>query len=307
MASARPSRTRWRRPATGSRCTPAGTPTPPSGCAQALPGSGHLVVAGDLTDPDTCARLVAEVVDGLGELDVLVNNAGVFTAHPIAATGYADWQQAWRDTVELNLLAPANLAWLAVDHLLHRAGRPGRRPADQRRLPRRVPRRAGHPRLRREQGRAARHDPVAGGRPGTARHPGRRGGAGLRRHRDGPRRAGRPGRRRGAGPEPVRPGRHARRDRRGRWRGWPPTRRCGSAAPSSTPTARPTCAERGQPAATRPDNQPPGQPNRPPARNARRPARDLRCGQLLYWWNCVPAGRVWRLSRPTRRTPRAAR
>jgi len=95
---------------------------------QALPGSGHLVVVGDLTDPDTCARLVAEVVAGLGRLDVLVNNAGVFTAQPIAATGYADWQQAWRDTLELNLLAPANLAWLVVEHLLHRpAGPPGGR------------------------------------------------------------------------------------------------------------------------------------------------------------------------------------
>ncbi len=90
----------------------------------ALPGTGHLVVTGDLTDPDTCARLVAEVVDGLGELDVLVNNAGVYTGHPITTTGYADWQRIWRDTVELNLLAPANLAWLAVDHLLHRAAGP---------------------------------------------------------------------------------------------------------------------------------------------------------------------------------------
>jgi 3-oxoacyl-[acyl-carrier protein] reductase len=86
----------------------------------ALPGSGHIVVRGDLTVPDTCARVIAEVVDGLGDLDVLVNSAGVFTAHPIDATGYAGWQRAWRQTLELNLVAPANLAWLTVDHLLHR-------------------------------------------------------------------------------------------------------------------------------------------------------------------------------------------
>jgi len=92
-------------------------------CA-ALPGGDHLVVAGDLTDPDTCALVVAETVAGLGELDVLVNNAGVFTAHPIATTGYADWQRAWRDTLALNLIAPANLAWLVADHLLHRAAGP---------------------------------------------------------------------------------------------------------------------------------------------------------------------------------------
>jgi 3-oxoacyl-[acyl-carrier protein] reductase len=89
-----------------------------------LPGSGHVVVTGDLTDADGCARIVAEVVDGLGDLDVLVNNAGVFTGHPIDATGYADWQRAWRETLELNLVAAANLAWLTVDHLLHRANGP---------------------------------------------------------------------------------------------------------------------------------------------------------------------------------------
>ena len=90
----------------------------------ALPGTGHLAVTGDLTEPRTCARVVADVVEGLGELDVLVNNAGVFTAHPVEATSYAEWQQAWRATVELNLVAPANLAWLAVDHLLHRPAGP---------------------------------------------------------------------------------------------------------------------------------------------------------------------------------------
>lgn len=90
----------------------------------ALPGTGHLVVAGDLTDPGVCERLVAETIDGLGDLDVLVNNAGVFAAHPIARTGYRDWQQAWQQSVALNLLAPANLAWLVVDHLLHRAAGP---------------------------------------------------------------------------------------------------------------------------------------------------------------------------------------
>jgi 3-oxoacyl-[acyl-carrier protein] reductase len=90
----------------------------------ALPGSGHLVVTGDLTAPDTCARVIAEVIDGLGDLDVLVNNAGVYVGHPIDATSYAQWQQTWRATLELNLVAPANLAWLTVEHLLHRPAGP---------------------------------------------------------------------------------------------------------------------------------------------------------------------------------------
>ena len=86
----------------------------------ALPGEGHAVVVGDLGTPDGCAAVLAAAVDELGDLDVLVNNAGIFTAHPVQHTSYAQWQQAWRRTVEVNLLGPANLAWLAVDHLLHR-------------------------------------------------------------------------------------------------------------------------------------------------------------------------------------------
>jgi 3-oxoacyl-[acyl-carrier protein] reductase len=88
--------------------------------SQQLPGSGHAVLTGDLTDPDTCARVVAAAIDELGELDVLVNNAGIYHSHPIEATSYPDWQQAWRQTLELNLQAPAHLAWLLVEHLLHR-------------------------------------------------------------------------------------------------------------------------------------------------------------------------------------------
>lgn len=85
-----------------------------------LPGSGHRVIVADLSDPAACARVIAEAVDGLGDLDVLVNNAGIFTAHPIDATSYTDWQRRWAETMALNLYAPANLAWLALEHWLHR-------------------------------------------------------------------------------------------------------------------------------------------------------------------------------------------
>lgn len=39
-------------------------------------------IVGDLADPETAARLVRETVDGLGRLDLLVNNAGITVARP---------------------------------------------------------------------------------------------------------------------------------------------------------------------------------------------------------------------------------
>ena len=85
-----------------------------------LAGTGHLTVTGDLTDPDTCADVVGAVVEQFGDLDVLVNNAGSYHGHPITGTDYPNWQRAWQQTLQLNLVAPANLAWLVVDHLLRR-------------------------------------------------------------------------------------------------------------------------------------------------------------------------------------------
>jgi NAD(P)-dependent dehydrogenase (short-subunit alcohol dehydrogenase family) len=74
-----------------------------------LPGGGHQAFAADLADPDAVARLWDQVSAAMGPIAVLVNNAGVYHFHPLPATGYADWRQAWRRTLDTNLLGPANL------------------------------------------------------------------------------------------------------------------------------------------------------------------------------------------------------
>ena len=87
-----------------------------------LPGDGHVLVQADLADADAVGRMVDEAAAALGRLDVLVNNAGVFTAHPPLETGYADWQAAWSHTLAVNLLGPANATFRALPHLIAAGG-----------------------------------------------------------------------------------------------------------------------------------------------------------------------------------------
>jgi 3-oxoacyl-[acyl-carrier protein] reductase len=82
-----------------------------------LPGSGHIVVTGDIADPGQVQAFVGEAVAGLGGLDILVNNAGIHTDQPVAATSYADWQRDWRRVIDVNVHGTANVTWCFVDHL----------------------------------------------------------------------------------------------------------------------------------------------------------------------------------------------
>jgi len=82
-----------------------------------LPGDGHLVVGADLLDASAVRRAVDEVADGLGGIDVLVNNAGIFEPHPITDTSYYEWQESWRRTLGVNLIGAANVTWCVVQHM----------------------------------------------------------------------------------------------------------------------------------------------------------------------------------------------
>ncbi len=88
-----------------------------------LPGGGHVVVQADMADPDAVRAMVDKAADLLGGLDVLVNNAGVFTAHPITDVSYEQWQEQWRLTLGVNLIGAANVTWCAVRHMLGEGGR----------------------------------------------------------------------------------------------------------------------------------------------------------------------------------------
>lgn len=87
-----------------------------------LAGEGHCMAAADLADPHAVRELVKRTAQELGSIDVLVNNAGVFFDHPVDATEYEDWQDAWRRTLGVNLLGPANLVHQVVPLMIENGG-----------------------------------------------------------------------------------------------------------------------------------------------------------------------------------------
>jgi NAD(P)-dependent dehydrogenase (short-subunit alcohol dehydrogenase family) len=62
-------------------------------------GRRCLAVRADVANPDDCDRVVAETVDQLGKLDVLINNAGVGTAVPATR----ETPDEFRRVIDINL------------------------------------------------------------------------------------------------------------------------------------------------------------------------------------------------------------
>lgn len=77
-------------------------------------GRRAILLPGDLSEPATCRRVVAETVDKLGGLDVLISNAA-FQMYRDDITDIPD--EEWDFTLATNLGAYFHLAKAAVPHL----------------------------------------------------------------------------------------------------------------------------------------------------------------------------------------------
>jgi 3-oxoacyl-[acyl-carrier protein] reductase len=89
-------------------------------CLASLAGSGHAIFNADLSDPAATVLLWQRVVERLGAVDVLVNNAGLYVEHSPLRVDYENWTSAWRQTLSTNLVAPASLSLLAAQSMAAR-------------------------------------------------------------------------------------------------------------------------------------------------------------------------------------------
>ena len=82
-----------------------------------LPGDGHDARQCDVTDADAVAQLFEDV-----DADIVVNNAAIYEESHFLDASYEDWQRIWRDTLEANLVGPANVIFHAGRSMARRGG-----------------------------------------------------------------------------------------------------------------------------------------------------------------------------------------
>ena len=87
-----------------------------------LTGEGHIVVQGDISQPDEASRIVEEVVTGLGRMDILVNNAALIEQFNFDDLSYEEWVAVWDRTLSANLVGHTNVSFCSIQQMKKQGG-----------------------------------------------------------------------------------------------------------------------------------------------------------------------------------------
>lgn len=87
-----------------------------AGRAAAELGPEHRGLACDVTDRASCLRAFAEALAAFGQVDILINNAGVTQPVKIMEIGEADWNRI----MDVNLKGVLHLSQAAIPHMRER-------------------------------------------------------------------------------------------------------------------------------------------------------------------------------------------
>ncbi|UCD77679.1 MAG: SDR family oxidoreductase [Desulfobacterales bacterium] len=87
-----------------------------------LSENSHLLLQADLSDAVAVGELAQKVLEEIGPIDVLVNNAGVYEFHPAATTSFEQWRQSWEKTIFTNLMGPAHLTFHVARQMIKSGG-----------------------------------------------------------------------------------------------------------------------------------------------------------------------------------------
>ena len=85
-----------------------------------LAGSGHITVQANIADAAAVEQMVNQVLARFEHIDILVNNAAANTAHPLDGSSYQQWQAAWQQIINTNLIGAANVRYCVARHMIKR-------------------------------------------------------------------------------------------------------------------------------------------------------------------------------------------
>ena len=87
-----------------------------------LAGNGHFAAKADISNPAAVLDLVDAVVSEFGKIDIVVNNAGIYHHHPVLKTSFEKWQESWKETLDVNLMGPANVCFCVAKQMVKAGG-----------------------------------------------------------------------------------------------------------------------------------------------------------------------------------------
>lgn len=89
---------------------------------KSLECESHMTVQADVANPADVQRMVKRVIGEMGGLNFVIHNAGIYTEHPIAKVNFDEWQAAWEQTLQTNLVGAANVMFCAALHMMAHGG-----------------------------------------------------------------------------------------------------------------------------------------------------------------------------------------
>ena len=87
-----------------------------------MEGSKHALIQADISDPDALLEMVDKLNTEHGHIDVLVNNAGIYEEADMLELTYEEFREHFSNTLNTNLVGPANLSFLLIKEMLGKGG-----------------------------------------------------------------------------------------------------------------------------------------------------------------------------------------
>lgn len=81
---------------------------------QRICGEFSMIVQCDVADPADCQRVIGDVYDRFGSVDIVVNNAAISPRDSFSMP-YEAWVSHWRRTFEADLMSVVNISFCAVE------------------------------------------------------------------------------------------------------------------------------------------------------------------------------------------------